>query len=555
MPDHKQAPLRRLLNAREIKSLLGEFEVLLPGYGLSLFGDDGRILAGRCTDAPNKLETWLGKAQDGQIISYEDNLILPLIFKSQIKGALIAHRNKQDAAPVSNREVQQVLFCLDRTLSLFLTKAVETRDVVEETIERYREINLLYHIGETIGTCLDPQKIPELVLQEVNRCIHIAAGIVLLALEDASKNTEKGRHLEVKASTGTADHIIALQQISKEIIDQVIKTNRPAIATSPFVAQPSQSADGLFTSLLCVPLHVQERTQGVIVLGRLSEQQTFTAGEMKLLMALASQASIALKTVRLHLEEIKKHRLEEELAISRRIQLSLLPDACPTTTGWEFAAFYQAARQVGGDLYDFIQLPEQPDKLGLVIADVAGKGIPAALFMAFCRTVIRMEVMIEPTPACVLKRTNQMIIQNSRSELYLTAFYAQLNLQNGELVFANGGHNPPVWFRIAKGECQELLSQSYLIGLFNDIFPEERQIRILPGDFLVFYTDGITEARKKNGEFFGEERLLSSIMANKQASAQDVLQSIVDATNEFIGEAQQSDDFTLFVIKRKKDRT
>jgi sigma-B regulation protein RsbU (phosphoserine phosphatase) len=301
---------------------------------------------------------------------------------------------------------------------------------------------------------------------------------------------------------------------------------------------------------------VKDRHQGVIVLGRLSKSSIFTAGDMKLLMALASQASIALETVRLHLEEIQKQRLEEELAISCQIQLSLLPERCPTTPGWEFAATYQAARQVGGDLYDFIYLPEQPtNKIGLVIADVAGKGIPAALFMAFCRTLIRMEARVEGTPAHVLDATNQSIIQNSRSELFLSAFYALLDLDNGNLKFANGGHNPPYWFQDSTGKCQELNAKGYLLGLFNRKMPEERQIVVNPGDLLVFYTDGITEARDNHGEFFGEERLESAILANKTGSAQEVLEGIVQATNAFIGDTPQSDDFTLFVIKRINERS
>jgi sigma-B regulation protein RsbU (phosphoserine phosphatase) len=271
-------------------------------------------------------------------------------------------------------------------------------------------------------------------------------------------------------------------------------------------------------------------------------------------MALGSQATIAFETARLHVEEIKKQRLEEELAISRQIQLSLLPKVCPSARGWEFAATYQAAHQVGGDLYDFIQPPNQHEKLGLVIADVAGKGIPAALFMAFCRTIIRMEAMAEDSPAQVLERANQLIIQDSHSHLILTAFYALLNMENGDLVFANGGHDLPIWYQAETGICQELTSQSKLLGFFDSILLEERQIKIKPEDVLVFYTDGIAETRDNHGDFFGEERLISSIMTNKGSSAQDILNGVVDATNEFIGKANQSDDFTLIVIKRKKEK-
>ena len=554
MPDFKQVPLHRLLNQKEISSLFDEFEVLLPGYCLSLLGNDGKILAGYRNFAPTWINTTLEKVHDGQMITCDDDFIQPLAIESQIKGALVAHRIQRDVTPASNWEVQQVLSCIYRTLSLLLTKAIETRDVVNETIERYREINLLYHIGETIGTCLDPEQIPQLILQEAKRCIQVEAGTVLLIPENLPKNIDGSSGLKVKASIGAINHLKTLQQTSQQIVDKVVDTKQPAISINPFIPQHFEEVKDLFSGILCVPLLAGERTLGAIVLGRLSEKTIFTAGDMKLLMALAGQASIALETIRLHLGEIKKQRLEEELAISRQIQLSLLPDAPPSVPEWEFAALYQAAHQIGGDLYDFIQLPEQPNKLGLVIADVAGKGIPAALFMAFCRTIIRMEAMTDNSPVRVMERTNQLIIQDSRSHLFLTAFYAILDLQNGKLVYANGGHDPPFWFRAKKRECQELISHSKLLGLFNNIYLEERQIMIAPGDILVFYTDGITEARNSHGEFFGEERLESSIIANNEASAQDILQNILYATNEFIGNARQSDDFTLFVIKRTKER-
>ncbi|MCP4516289.1 MAG: SpoIIE family protein phosphatase, partial [Delftia sp.] len=219
---------------------------------------------------------------------------------------------------------------------------------------------------------------------------------------------------------------------------------------------------------------------GVIALGRLAEQPVFTAGDEKLLMALAAQAAIAIETVRLHLEQVERQRLEEELAIGRQIQLSLLPEACPVIPGWEFAAVYQAARQVGGDLYDFFTLPDQPLQLGMVIADVTGKGVPAALFMAFGRTVIRMESRTGRNPAAVLEQVNRLILQDGRSRLFLTAFYATLDTHSGRLLYANGGHNWPLWLQSATGECQKLKSRSFLLGAFEDIELEERQIDVAP---------------------------------------------------------------------------
>ena len=553
MPESKQAPLHRLLNQKEITSLLDEFEVLAPGFCLSLFTEDGQHFAGNSLCSPEELNTYLINTHDDQIFEYDDILVQPLFFESQIKGALIAQRNKQDTVSVSKQDVQQVLLCINRTLSLLLTKAIETRDVVEETVERYREINLLYHVGETIGTCLDLEKIPQLVLQEAKRCIKVEMGFVLLMSDDSTYGEEKS-DFEIKAKIGKEEHLKAFQLVVKPIVENILETKQPAIVTSPLASESLEPELNLIAVILCVPLQVGESTRGMIVLGRLSEQEIFTASDMKLLLALASQASIALETIRLHLEEIDKQRLEKELAISRQIQLSLLPKAPPTIAGWEFAALYQAARQVGGDLYDFLQLPNRTEELGLVIADVAGKGVPAALFMAFCRTIIRMEAMGGGMPEQVIKRTNQLILQNSRSDdIFLTAFYALLNVQNGELAYANGGHNSPIWFQAVKGECQQLVSKSALLGLFSNISTEEHKVQIAPGDLLVFYTDGITEARNGNGEFFGEKRLISTIMAAKDVNAQVLLQSILDNTNEFIGNSPQSDDFTLFVVKRKKE--
>jgi serine phosphatase RsbU (regulator of sigma subunit) len=553
MPKSKKTPLRRLLKPRDTTTLLAAFEELLNGYCLSVFDEDGKTIAGIPVPAPENILPLLEKSSDGKMAGWETGFLRPLLYEAQVRGGLAAQRNQSEGGTSSNHHVQQVLDLLNHTLSFVLKQATETRDIVDETVERYREINLLYQIGETIGTCLDPQKTPQLILQEARRCIKFDAGMVLLKDDvPVEQNGEVGQ-LGIVAVNGAPVQVKALRKNAIQIVEKVLQSRQAAITTSINALHNTTSYDGLFAAVLCAPIQVSDHILGAIVLGRMTEKPVFTAGDMKLLLALASQASIALETVRLHLEEVQKQRLEEELAISRQIQLSLLPDRPPTVSGWEFAAFYQAARQVGGDLYDFIHLPNQADKLGLVIADVAGKGIPAALFMAFCRTILHMQAMADNSPALVLEHTNQLILQSNRSGLFLTAFYAQLNLSNGEFEYANGGHDPLIWYRASHRQCQALTSHSYLLGYFPNFKTEERKIMIDPGDFLVFYTDGITEARDLDGNFFEEERLQSAIMAYKEASAQDVMQKIIDDTNGFIGDAQQSDDFTILVVKRTKE--
>ncbi len=246
--------------------------------------------------------------------------------------------------------------------------------------------------------------------------------------------------------------------------------------------------------------------------------------------------------------------LEEELAIGHQIQLSLLPEACPTVPGWEFAAFYRSARLVGGDLYDFLELPDEPGQVGLVIADVAGKGVPAALFMALSRNIIRNESMggLKPSPGAALRRANRSIVRDITSDyrLILSALYAKLDTQSGRLTYANGGHIWPLWLRATTGEVQPLDGRGMMLGMFRDIELEEREIEVAPGDLMVFYTDGVTEASDADDRFFDQERLRAALAAEPEASAQQVLQTVVDAVDVFTGDRPQSDDITLVVVKR-----
>jgi sigma-B regulation protein RsbU (phosphoserine phosphatase) len=266
---------------------------------------------------------------------------------------------------------------------------------------------------------------------------------------------------------------------------------------------------------------------------------------------MANQAAIAIEKVRLHQEEVKRQRLEDELSVGRQIQLGLLPEACPEVEGWEFAALYQPARLVGGDFYDFFELAGDSGQLGLVIADVAGKGVPAALFMALSRSLIRTVSMSGAHPASTLQRANRMIFKDTRSKLFLTAFYATLDLTTGWLAYANAGHNRPVWVHAGTGEIQELKSRGTVMGIFEEIEPDEHEINLAPGDVIVCYTDGVTEAVNEAEQLFGVERLHSVIAAHARGSAQELLEAIVQASTSFIGDMPQWDDFTLFVVKRK----
>ena len=255
---------------------------------------------------------------------------------------------------------------------------------------------------------------------------------------------------------------------------------------------------------------------------------------------------------RFMIEEVRRQRMEEELAIGKQIQLRLLPEGCPEIPGWEFAAFYRAAREVGGDLYDFVFSPDDSQRMNIVIADVTGKGVPAALFMAMSRTLIRAEIANGHEPAMVLKRTNSFIAQDAHARLFLSMFYVSLDTATGCATFASGGHEWPLWLRSKSCSVEYLEAKGFLLGVLPDVNPVERQVIVEPGDFLVFYTDGLTETRNETGEMFGDERLQGVLREATAVSAPAMLDVITTAVAEFSGDVLPFDDFTLVVVRRKE---
>ncbi len=336
-----------------------------------------------------------------------------------------------------------------------------------------------------------------------------------------------------------------VMQIQEPLVVEDFEKGDPTPWTAQWLREEA------FQGHAVVPLVVDGRSIGVMMIDK-RDPLILDEGDLNFLRLMANQAAIAIDSARLHREEIQRQRLEDELSVGRQIQLSLLPASCPEVAGWEFAATYQPARLVGGDFYDFFELAGDPEQLGLVIADVAGKGVPSALFMALSRSLIRTQSMSGRHPADVLERANRLIYKDSRSSLFLTAFYATLDLRTGWLAYSNAGHNWPLWLQTETGKIEELKAKGMVLGAFEKVELQEREIDMAPGDNIVFYTDGITEAFNADSRMFGKEQLWTVIEENPKASAQKILDTIMETVNTFAGDTPQADDMTLFVVKRQK---
>ncbi|MBN1580078.1 MAG: GAF domain-containing protein [Anaerolineae bacterium] len=300
-------------------------------------------------------------------------------------------------------------------------------------------------------------------------------------------------------------------------------------------------------AILALPLRAKGRVLGTMIVDCIGAPKDFIERWLSILGGIADQTSIAIENTQLYRLEAERQRLARELLVAREIQASFLPEQYPSLPGWELDAFWQSARQVGGDFYDMFVLPD--NRVGLVIADVADKGIPAALFMALSRTLVRIVAHSGLEPAQVLERTNDLIISDTHSDLFVTVFYVLLDPESGELVYANGGHNPPILIR-QNGEVESLRARGIVLGIVSPIHLEEKRVTVEPGDTLVMYTDGVTDAINEDEEEFGTARLAEIVRRTREQPSQDMLAAIYNAVLAFTGDTPQFDDVTLVVVKR-----
>lgn len=300
-------------------------------------------------------------------------------------------------------------------------------------------------------------------------------------------------------------------------------------------------------SELAVPMKVEDRVLGVLDV-QSSRIGAFTRDDLFVLQTVADAIAIAIEDANLYQEAMARRHLEEELRVAQEIQTSLLPDCPPELPGWDIAVDWRPARQVAGDFYDFVYLPD--GQLGVIIADVSDKGIPAALFMAMARSLIRAMVLSDRPPAQALRRASQLILADSRTDMFVTLFYAAFDPATGRVTYVNAGHNPPLLFRADPGSVAQLRADGVALGAVEDIELNTWELTLDAGDMIVMYTDGVTEAINSYYEPFGVERLVHLILEHHDLSPAGLIAKINQALAEFVGDEPIFDDAALVVLKR-----
>jgi serine phosphatase RsbU (regulator of sigma subunit) len=274
-------------------------------------------------------------------------------------------------------------------------------------------------------------------------------------------------------------------------------------------------------------------------------------GQIPAVQSLAAQIASAIHQSNVYIETLNMQKTLQELSIARTIQDSFLPEGVPELKGWQISATLEPARQVAGDFYDFIHLPK--GKLGLLIADVADKGLGAALYMALSSTLIRIFAIEYPThPAMILRAVNQHILRNARANLFVTVFLGVLDPNTGRLIYANAGHNPPYLFGTEDG-VRVLNSTGMPLGIDENNSWFQEELMILPGEKLLMYTDGVTDAQNHDGVFIDRKMIAFVAQQNIKRTTQDILESIMDRLHHFMGDAPRFDDITLVILGRNDE--
>jgi sigma-B regulation protein RsbU (phosphoserine phosphatase) len=409
--------------------------------------------------------------------------------------------------------------------------------------------------GETTGKLLAINEVAELLGQldletllpkVMSLALHLAGG------EVGNLMISRGDSLETKVEWGLKD---------SDVRGILFKNNTPMVDASfknraVFISHDLNKDDRItlkvdnhkVQSIVSVPLYTKTKTLGILNLVNTKEGDTFVSENISTLQTVARLASTAIENAMLHVEAIERKVFEEQLRIARQIWENIMPQNVPVLSSASISARSIPATVVGGDFYDFIQIGE--DRLALVIADVSGKGIPAAMMMNTVKSVLHIEATRNPSPYDLVTNVNNLLIQSAKMEGFITLTYLVIDLGLKRLFITNAGHNPTLIFRKADNTCQKIGSESIPLAIMQDQAFPCAETPINPGDAIILYTDGITESRNPQKQMFELDRLSQIIERfGNSKTADEIVENIYQGVKIFSSGASQHDDMTVVGFK------
>jgi phosphoserine phosphatase RsbU/P len=414
---------------------------------------------------------------------------------------------------------------------------LKLQEVNRRLDKKIQELNTIFEIGKELNSTLDTNKILNLLSYAVmgemiiNRC--------LIFLEENGK-------MELKMSKGLQDNNELIQFEKEEFLLKLSELTDPVYLKLGNDYHPSLINFQKANFPVIVPMRIQNKTKGILAIGERITKLPFYEDDLEFLYTLGNEALICLENARLFEETLEKQKMEEELALAREIQQKLLPKKCPQFEKFEVEGINISSLHVSGDYFDCIKLDE--NNYCLAIADVSGKGTPASLLMANLQAVLNALIAPGSSLEEITGRINNLIHKNTNYDKFITFFIGILNIKEYSFQYVNAGHNPP-FFMHKNGKIDLLESGGLILGMMPNVPYEQDTVQLKQGDWIVMFTDGVTEAQDEQGEDFEEERLMEILLKNESSSAEVMKDEILSGVKEFTGDVPQSDDITLLILK------
>lgn len=472
----------------------------------------------------------------GKLTGFETRSLLsvPLIGKGQMIGVIEAINRCEGEFTSDDLDI---LTGLSNQIAVAIDNANLYRKLKQEALEK----DQLYEIGKKLSGSLSLDELLAEILSSVKRVVdYDAAGVFLVDAESgevdsiasAGFNPEDVKQLHLKLGHGLVGHVAKSGQptiVSNVADDDRYVTGRPGVKSE-----------------IVVPITFDDKVVGVLDIES-DKINAFTMHDQDLLTTFATHAAVSIERARMHQQLLAGRKIIEELNIAREIQTTFLPKADPEIEGYDISGKNIPSEQVGGDYFDFIEILE--NQTGIAIADVSGKGIPAALIMASYRASLIAEIRNNYSIRTICHKVNNLMCESVSSGNFVTAVYGVLDSKNHIITFANCGHNQPVLVR-ANGEVIYLKEGGVIMGVTVDATYEEKPLFLNSGDIVFLYTDGVSEVFDSQGEEFGLDRLIEILRAHKDKSAAEIQDIVFAEVRSFAGDGHTFDDFTSIVLKR-----
>ena len=439
---------------------------------------------------------------------------------------------------------------------------------VEETLV----FDFLHGLGEAFRETIRPQELHRLIVEGATRVLDAHGGALYVTDRTGGKLTpafiSQGcpplvdvppNILQQAAAAPIAlESFLRLHTIGagEGLIGRIWQTGQSVCLTdfseAPELARLRASAFGS-ASIIAASLRYGNQDLGVLALAQGPRGQPFSQGDFVVFKSIAEQSAFALYNAIIYSMANEKKRLDHDLEIARDIQRILLPSEAPAINGFQISGINAPARQVSGDYFDYIQVDEE--RLGVAIADVSGKGVPASLIMAICRSVLRAEAARNPSPADVLRKVNRQLYPDIKEDMFISMAYLILNHQrDGGITLARAGHDAPLLYKHQLETVTPVKSPGMVVGIDSgnvfDRLTTDFAVPLERDDCLVLYTDGVTETLNAEGDEFGVERMMQSVRASATNGAPAIVRKIIEDVRDFTGSIPQNDDITLIAIRK-----